>query len=467
MKQRFIFYSSIICLVFISNSCTKQDKFLEEKPDASLIVPSTLNDFQLLLNNESVFNFVCDPSLGAITAEEYYVTTSVWNALTIAKERNAYIWAPDIWQGATGSITGDWNKPYQQVYYANVILDGLKKINPTPDITNQYNQIKGSALFFRAKAFYNLVTIFAKTFDSTTSNTDLGIVLRLDPDFNETSRRSTVKETYDQIIKDLSEALVLLPLNNANKLQPSKTVVNGFLARIYLSMRIYDKALQHASAMLDQFNTLVDYNMVTPGASSITNSNTFFPEVLFHTTMSNPFILVRTRAIVDSNLYKLYSANDLRKSDFFTTLSGQIRFRGTYDYKGNGFSGLATDELYLIRAECYARKGDVTAAMNDLNTLLRKRWKKDLVTGLTLYVDQTATSPSDALNKILLERRKELCFRGLRLSDLKRLNLEGFNISLTRIINGQTYILPPNSPLYILPIPPDEIRLSGLQQNPR
>ena len=134
------------------------------------------------------------------------------------------------------------------------------------------------------------------------------------------------------------------------------------------------------------------------------------------------------------------------------------------DYAGIGlyaFTGLATDEVYLIKAECAARRNDVTTAMNYLNNLLVTKWK----TGT--FVPYTATSSQDALNEILTERRKELVWRAIRWVDIKRLNKEGANITLTRILNGQTYTLPPNSPLYEMPIPSDEISLSGIQQNPR
>ena len=127
----------------------------------------------------------------------------------------------------------------------------------------------------------------------------------------------------------------------------------------------------------------------------------------------------------------------------------------------NAYSGLAMDEVYLNRAECLARSGNIVGAMNDLNTVLINRWK----TGT--YTNQTAVSQSDALQKILTERRKELLFRGLRWIDIKRFNKENAGWILTRILNGTTYSLSPNSPLYVLPIPDNEISDSGITQNPR
>jgi hypothetical protein len=462
MKKRFVnpLFNYVICIVFIFiNGCKKQDKFLDEKPNQALAIPTTLEDFQSLLNNDMLLNTVCDPSLGTISGDEFYVTTDVWSAASTPAERNAYIFAQSFYQGSI--FNDDWNKPYQQIYYANIILNGLDKISiPPGSQSGQYNQIKGSALFIRANAFYNLVQTFSMPYDSVTANTDMGIALRLSPDLNIKSTRASVKQCYDQILADLKEALSLLPATSNYKTRPSKLAANALLARVYLGMRDYTKAFEHSNACLLQNNTLTDFNTLSPTSFSI--SNDFLAEDIYHTSLIFYSLLHRRNSIVDSNLYRSYDSNDLRKSLYFFTSSGQIRFRGTYDYNGNKFSGLATDEMYLIRAECNARFGNLTSAMNDLNTLLIKRWKTNTFNPLI------ATSANDALIQILNERKKELIFRGLRWTDLRRLNKEtGLQMPINHIINGVTYKLLPNDPKYALPIPDNEIQLSNLLQNPR
>lgn len=57
------------------------------------------------------------------------------------------------------------------------------------------------------------------------------------------------------------------------------------------------------------------------------------------------------------------------------------------------FTGIATDEVWLIRAEALAKTGQWQAAMADLNTLLQKRWR----TGT--FVPLTALNATDALEK--------------------------------------------------------------------
>src|SRR5690606_22559061 len=120
--------------------------------------------------------------------------------------------------------------------------------------------------------------------------------------------------------------------------------------------------------------------------------------------------------------------------------------------------GITTAELYLMRAECRMRSGQAILALQDLNYLLKNRYVEGDFVELQL-------SGKDLLSRILLERRKELIFRGLRWMDIKRLNLENPNIFITRIVGGKIYVLEPNDRKYALPIPEDIISLTDVIQN--
>jgi hypothetical protein len=163
---------------------------------------------------------------------------------------------------------------------------------------------------------------------------------------------------------------------------------------------------------------------------------------------------------VDTALYQSYAENDLRKQAFYFPLDPGYVFIGTYNGNISSlFTGIATDEVYLMRAECRARQGDIQRAMDDLNTLLVTRFE----TGT--FKEFTASNKEEALKVILEERRKELPFRCLRWMDIKRLNKEGANIVLKRIVGSETYTLAPNDKKYALPLPPDIIKLTGIPQN--
>ncbi len=113
-----------------------------------------------------------------------------------------------------------------------------------------------------------------------------------------------------------------------------------------------------------------------------------------------------------------------------------------------------------MRAESAARMNDISTALMSLNTLMENRYKKNEFTPFE------ASSPQEALQLILKERRKELIFRGLRWMDIKRLNKEGAGISITRAVARNTYTLLPNDPYFALPLPDDIIKMTGMPQNP-
>jgi len=462
MKIKYSFLWIPVLLLAIS--CQKT--YLAAPTNKALLVPKTLNDFQTLLNNEPVFNIT--PALGVISGDDYYTTSDGLQSYITSAEKNSYIWAPDIFQG---SPDDDWNIPYQQVFYANVILDGLNGVSYSPADSANYNSIKGSALFYRAHAFYQLAQLFAAPYSADALQLP-GIPIRTVVDIKAKSVRGTLKQTYYQVLADLNDAEALLPVQTAFKTRPSRAAVLAMKARVYQTMENYTQAKLYADSCLALNGTLLDYNTLDttayqPMPSPLSPVQT---EVIFYSELINySFIAGDPLTIVDSGLYRSYSSNDLRKALFFTdngNSAGQFNFKGSYcgsSFITSGiFGGLATDEIYLVRAECEARLGDVNSALDDLNTLLKKRWK----TGT--FQPYTAVDAHAALGEILAERRKELFSRGLRWTDLRRLNQDPqLAVTLKKVLNELNYSLAPGSNLYTLPIPPNEILTSGIPQNPR
>jgi hypothetical protein len=454
-------FSSVLLVVgMLASGCEKH--FLAKDPSTNLLVPTTATDFQELLDNTLVMNIT--PELGEVSADNYYLTSFEWNAMS-TKDYNAYIWAPDLYEGQ--GLVADWDNPYSQVFYANVVLQGLGNGATDTISTAQWNMLEGEALFTRSYAFFNIAELFAMPYDSVKAHDSLGIPIRTNPDITVPSRRTTLDSTYSQILGDLRTAATLLPailpVNNLNR--PSRLAAQALMARIYLSVGDYKEAGLYADSVLQSYNTLVDYNNLdTTFLLAIREYN--LPEVLYQSNfpiLDDVLQGLCGGCLIDTMLMASYDTNDLRRKVYYEQIGvDSFILKGSYAGTIFPFSGLATDELYLIRAECNARKGQATPAMNDLNMLLAQRFRAGTFAGYTI------TDPGIALDTILVERRKELAFRGIRWSDLRRLNKEsGRAITLTRTIGGQMYTLPPNSNLYTLPIPPDVINDTHMQQNPR
>lgn len=443
---------TLLAIVICLGSC---EKYLDEKSDKKQVIPATLLDCQAILNNGLLKSSY--PRGGEASTDDYTLTLQNWNRLQ-AWDREAYIWQSDA-----NLVFVDWSGPYTCVLAANQVLETLEKINPSPSEQKQWNNIKGGALLLRAIYFHSLAQIFTKPYDPSTANQDLGIPIRLTPSLSEVSVRGTVQETYNQIIRDLTEAVPLLPaiepgsIASRTAAMPVKAAAQAALARVYLTMSDYPNAFIYADASLQQYDVLMDYS--TLDASLFYPMAEFNPEVLYD--LRAPGHVPLNFGRVTRSLYDLFQTGDFRKTVCFREREpGEYSYRGTYA-PGTIFGGLATDEMYLIRAECAARAGNTVSAVADLNTLLRKRWDNT-------FIPLTAATADAALALVLTERRRELPFRGLRWSDLRRLNKETrFATTLTRPLDGQTYSLPPNDLRYTLLIPREVLERVSLPQNPR
>ncbi len=453
MKLHFLLKKPSLLLlgILLWCSCTRM---LEEKSDMRLTTPETLEDNQALLdrNTDVLGSFAMS---GFASADEYYITDAAYNALMNDEDRRLYTWQPD--RVAISNTQGnDWSWAFKAILVANTVLHNLE----TYQITGAEN-VRGQALVLRAIRFLDAAQVWGVAYNPTTAAQDLGLPLRLNPDMNEPSVRINLKDTYAQIIKDLETAVTLLPPKQVAATRPSKATALAYLARAYLLMGDYPKALDNALRVLQYQNTLMNFNTLNANASyPIKNVN---EEVLLRATISTSGPVRYNISLVPSEIYNSFTQNDLRKTIFFKVNPDQtIEFRGNYTASPNGrLAGVAVDEIYLIIAECYARAGQTANALQYLNGLLVTRWK----TGT--FIPFTASTSEEALELIKEERKKELLFRGVRWMDLKRYNRDGAGIELTRTVLGKTYILPPIDPRWAIAIPEDIIQLTGMPQNPR
>jgi hypothetical protein len=425
---------------------------LDAKPDQSITTPSNIADLQAILNN---YNFINGnyPSASEVSSDDFYLTGTSWAGM-LQFQRAFYTWQKyDI-------IGGDYTAPYSSIEYANVIIDALKQISEGDQSSR--NIILGNALFIRGSYHYALSQLFATSYNQTTAGSDLGIALRLSSDIAVKPVRSTVEQTYTAIIADIKQAIPLLPASPSFKYQASKPAAYGMLARVFLSMSDYKNAGLYADSALNIYNTLIDYNTVN--ATATIPFAQFNDEVIYDARSSAPQALDQSIAKVDTTLYASYVNGDLRKTVLFKkNVDGSMAFKGNYTGQRFAylFTGIATDELYFIKAETAARNGDIAIALKYLNTLLLNRWKSGT------YVPTSITDPQQLLDLILEERRKELLFRSLRWTDLRRLNKESnFSHTLIRNVNGLTYKLEPGSLRFVFQIDQAAVKLSGLTQNP-
>ncbi|MDQ2719435.1 MAG: RagB/SusD family nutrient uptake outer membrane protein [Bacteroidota bacterium] len=440
----------ILFTLIVFSSCKK---FLDAKTNKQLVIPSSLDDAQALLDFYDLMNGFY-PSLGNESDDNFYLLPSYFNSL-IVKQRNHHTWAKEALDEF------DWDYMYQIVLNANIAIETVDKQPVEISNSTRARSIKGEALFFRAFAFYQVAQYYARPYDRSIASTVPGIPLRLSSALEPESKRATLEETWQQIVKDFKSSIALVPLINTPLSRPSKAAAYAALARTYLDMGEFELSDKYVDSSLQLNHTLMDFNSLD--TSLPYPFVRFNQEVLFPCITQLTGMHLQTNYRVDSLLYQSYDTNDLRRKLYFVTNGpGTVGFRGSYDGTRSLFNGLATDETYLIKAECETRLGFKDSAMADLNKLLSTRW----VTGT--FVPFSAATADQALNIILAERRKELILRGSRWFDLRRLNKDPrFAKTLIRIQNGITYTLPPMDPRYTFLLPVQVIALTGMLQNSR
>lgn len=467
MKNKYSYkYFALFAVLLCFITCNKEKEWLDKKSDKGTVVPETLKDFQALLDDVYTLNRFYS-FLGNAGTDNFYLADEDFGSIS-EYQRNVYSWDIDIvWPN---NQSPDWNSPFTVIEYANLVLEGLGKINPNQ---NGYNNLMGQAYFYRAFAYLNLSQIFCKPYNPETAQADLGLPIRSSSDVNTVEKRSNLEDLYAQIISDAQMALEYLDESPEYIQRSSKPAANALLARTYLLMEDYEKALLYSDALLQVKAELNDFN----NPSEVSHSYTYKfpdqgrnnPEIIFFAfgdaaSMRFAMAWPGNPVSASTELYTLYEDNDLRKEFFFENTNDRIKFVSTYSGWGAyAFGGLATNEILLIRSECYARLGNVDGALADLNYLLNNRYVKDTFSAIT------EDNQEKLLRIILEERRKELPQTGnIRWEDLRRLNKDSrFQKTLTKTINGEIRTLPPNDSKYVLPIPMNEILVSGIEQNTR
>lgn len=436
------------------------EKFLDERSDKKLSIPVTLEEFKALINNSNYINsdFI---AAGEVSSDDYYLSDQVYNALQFEGEKRLYTWQSDNVTRPFGMMGDEWYNCYQAIYFCNSIIHGIEENGLSgPDADN----LKGQALTLRAARFLDGLQVWSKAYNSQTADSDLGMVLRVDPDINQMSTRSSVQETYDLIIRDLSEAVGLLYENSPVQSLPGKDAAYGLLARAHLYMGDYENALQYTNKALSLTKAkVIDFNELDPSLTyPIPVEKVVSREIVLTTTMYAATQLRVAYALITPELYSLYEDADLRKVIYFgDNGDGTYRFRGMHSGNSSKPSALTISELLLIRAECSVRLGMLEDGAEAINSLMENRWKAGE------FVPYQFLDTESALEVVLQERRRELVMRGLRWVDIKRLNRDGHNIVLRRRVNGESYELLPNDLRYAIAIPETVIELSNIEQNPR
>jgi hypothetical protein len=419
------------------------DGFLDEKPTKTIDTPDTLEALDALLSNSGSLNTY--PTLPMMLAGDFISDDAGITAMP-PWEQNLHLWKSDPFQ--IDDMVYDFRNCYNQIQNANIVLENLEKIDSDDP---KRDGLKGTALFYRAHAYYNLSSLFLEGPNLKSAGLRFEIPIRTTTSMVTKAEFGGLEMIKQRIKEDLEEAIRLLPEQVRYSFRPNKKAAKALKARVSLSWEEYDTALEVAAELVEGGLGLMDYNDID-GTRSYPFEQ-FNPEVLWQSRMGGyDFMYSHNSFQTSPELLDLYQEGDLRRSLYFIDRnSGFVNFRGSYEGTITLFGGIASDEVYLIYAECLARSGQVDESADVLYKLLSNRYMEG-------FEPVVFGNENEALEKILEERRKELVFRGLRWNDLRRLNKDDrFKTTLRRSYEGNSYELAPDSEKYVLPIPAREL----------
>lgn len=344
---------------------------------------------------------------------------------------------------STSSSNVAWKSPYIVIGRANRIIAAAEggALSDAAEAKATIDQYAAEAKVLRALAHFDLVRIYGKPYTED-QGASLGVPLVTEVlESNAKPARSTVAEVYTQVVKDLTEAISSNAL--ATETKPGYVSVWGakaILSRVYLNMGDYANALSVAEDIIKNSGAALwtrDQYLKAWDASTPNESEFLFRLNVAGSTDNNDLNgignlqqrdgykeMVATKKFVDM---LTSDPKDVRNDMFLPAKAEkEVAVYGTNKVFLNKLRGqggnlrnvtivpiIRLSEVYLTAAECAFRNNDKTKAVEYLNDLVKNR---------TTTVASWATVDNITLDRILIERRKELIGEGQRYFDALRNN---------------------------------------------
>jgi hypothetical protein len=348
-----------------------------------------------------------------------------------------------------------WETSFAAINRVNTVLAGIQTAIDNDVLTEkQGNAYKGELLFLRALTYHALMIHFAYPVNVDLNN-NYGLPLYLTPINTKeeiaeslTIGRSSVSETYAQIIKDLDDAESYFSTDDVNSVNSisrvSKGAVIALKTRVYLHKRDWANVIKEAAKLAPEtsapFSSAIggyalEASPSTPFVSYTSNSESIFS--VENSTDDNPdvngalaaMMSARTggRAIVTSSptLYNTsyWLADDKRRTELLYYSDGYAYYYCDKYQRPTTRDEYAPiiryAEVLLNYSEAVLRQGGNDALALELLNAVRNRSLAD-PSSQAYKLSDFATKKA-FLDAILWERRIEFHGEGRRWEDIHRL----------------------------------------------
>ncbi|MBC9929186.1 RagB/SusD family nutrient uptake outer membrane protein [Chitinophaga qingshengii] len=452
--KRYSCYIYACLLLMISAACNRQ---LDLKPEGTMV------EADLLKNKQTTENFLAGTYLQLMKscAGNTYLFGDVTGNVVSSSNQNLIKGTIDP---RDGNYDAMWSVPYATINQANVIITQLQKYAEF-DIAIQ-QQFIAEAKFIRALGHLTLLQLYGDGALQGKPN-NMGIPLMMQSfdgyDGSQDKARNTNEEVYTQILKDLDEAIAVLPETRTNPVDQASRATKGaaaaLAARACMYKQDYAKAAVYANVVLSgqRYNLQPSFLALWPDNATGNGKYALSSEIIFAFPESWNATIYGDHGIFYAyypplpDFLAIYEAKDERLTDL-KTATGKMR-KFTDPKNMDNVNIIRLPEVMLTAAEALAQTSGVNPASVDLlNKVYARAYTKNPVP--KVYTVADFTSKQQLVDRILLERKRELAFEGFARFDAIRSGKQP---------NPQ---LPANR--YAMPIPQREIDITGglIVQNP-
>ncbi|MRT94667.1 RagB/SusD family nutrient uptake outer membrane protein [Ancylomarina sp. 16SWW S1-10-2] len=479
MKNRIINIYSFALLALVSG-LTACDKQLDLAPEDTTVESEV---FQTASSAESALMDVYNKTYEANKSTTYTIGDVTTRLIEVTSTSSMALVSGDL---LTDDYTPEqiWSDTYAAINVANVIIKSVPELGTyNEDLENQHI---AEAKFLRAYNYLVMLRLFGD--GALQGKMDgLCVPLQLTPyagtEFvsNNALKRSTNDEVYTQIIKDLTEALPDLNDDYDDDLETraraTKGSVHALLARVYLYKGDFEQVVKQSAFFVNNST----YTLASKLRSVFPISSGVDVDLDEEFIYAIPLTFNGGNHQFGTHFFSYYSRSlGYVSDDYLGKLSETDQRKVELVWKGNPLStynsGKSTtskfnnkdgrdnipmirlSEMLLTRAEALARVNGLNQESVDLLNQIASRADAAFVS-LTLgdFVSDNAL-----VNRILLEREKELAFEGLHRYDIirtgRKLQFKNKSGVFEDVPAGR----------YVLPIPKREIDITkgSLVQNP-
>lgn len=458
--KKYIHY--ILMMAFVAAACNKQ---LDIRPSDSIDPKGAyqnVDDIKKgLLGAYSALTHLSSIYYTSLVTDENMLPSEN----TTGRGTDTYRWQYD------GSFSHDgWKENYLAINRLNWALSAAGKVTVLSSERDSLKQYKGELLALRAYCHFELIRNFASKYEAQAKG-----VPYMESAENGKPARLTFAATMAKINTDLTNAKALIPAPAKfdERTRITLPAVSALQARVALYEKNWDNAIKYATEAIQAL----------PLAG-----RTEFPQIWKDKSVAEVFWKLKKVAGEDE-VGKLYTdagylkdpagtkvyyaashkltkqfdqANDIRFSSYINIDENKrnvvVKYMSSEASNLVDIKLLRTGEMYLIRAEAYAEKDNLTEAAKDLKDLRTER--------ITDYTPQDFAGKKELIDAIYIERFKELAFEGHRHFDLRRRNLPISRDPEDAENTLGAVLLTSDKAQYVFPIPNSELRANpNMEQN--